>query len=204
MKNCNYILLTLITATTLLFFIPISICSAEDITQSTDDSHGLANSTTKNFIVESAVFSEKTEQWELILDGGRGQANVTLIQKQDGTITSDGNWIYNYQGTSVSGPYVNAPVTISGSSISIKATGTATNPSAPPGHKTSPFTLNINGTAFNGQGDGSFTMTFQTIGWPNKLTGTWEGKRISGRGITAETPKAKAMPWLLLLLKQSI
>lgn len=172
MKNCNCILLTLITVTTLLLFIPIS-----------------------------AYSSEKTEQWELILDGGRGQANVTLIQKQDGTITSDGNWVYNYQGASVSGPYANAPVIISGSSISIKTTGTATDPSAPPGYKTSPFTLNINGTAFNGQGDGPFTITFQAIGWPNEITGIWGGKRISGSGITAETVKIKAMPWLLLLLK---
>ncbi|MCX5870851.1 MAG: hypothetical protein NTY00_09525 [Deltaproteobacteria bacterium] len=171
MKNCNCILLTLITATTLLLFIPIS-----------------------------AYSSEKTEQWELI-DDGRGQANVTLIQAQDGTITSDGNWVYNYQGASVSGSYANAPMTISGSSISINATGTATNPSAPAGYNTSPYTLSINGTVFNGQGDGSFTITFQAIGWPNKITGIWGGKRISGSGITAETVKIKAMPWLLLLLK---
>jgi len=170
MKNHNGILVAIITATTLLLFIPIS------------------------------AYAEET--WELILDSGRGQANLTLIQKQNGTITADGNWVYTYQASNVSGTFTAAPVIITGSSISIEASGTATNPSAPPGYKTSPFTLSISGTACNGQGNGTFTMTFQTAGWPNSIVGSWEGTRTSGSGITAEakTAEAKAMPWIPFLL----
>ena len=200
MKNYNGMLVAIIIATTLLIFIPISAYTDWVITQDIDNSSDAAHSTINNVVVVPDTSSVKTETWELILDGGRGHANLTLLQKQDGTITADGNWGYTYQGSYVSGPYFDAPVIIAGSSISIKASGIATNPSAPQGYKTSPFTLSVSGTAFNGQGNGTFTMIFQTVEWPNNIVGSWEGTRTSGSGITAETAKAKAMPWLLLLL----
>jgi hypothetical protein len=201
MKNNNRILVAILTATTLLLFMPISAYTDWGTTQDIDSSFNADHSTTNNLIVEPAVSPEKTEQWELILDGGLGYANVILIQKQDGTIISDGNWVYNYHGSNVSGPYVDAPVTIVGTSMSIKALGTATNSSAPPGYKTSPYSVKINGTALDGQGTGTFAISFQTVGWPNMVVISWAGKRISGSGITAETEQAKAMPWFFLLLK---
>ena len=186
---------------------PISAYTDWGTTQDIDSSFNAAHSTTNNFIVEPAVSPEKVEQWALILRGGLGYANVTLIQKQDGTIISDGNWGYNYYGSNVSGPFVDASVTIAGTSVSIKALGTATSPSSPPGYKRSSYSLEINGTALDGQGTGTFTITFQAVGWPNRISGTWAGKRTSGSGITAETEpepepeKAKAMPWLFILLE---
>ena len=143
-----------------------------------------------SFVFVPEASAAKTEQWELI-----GSGNCTLIEGQNGTITANGNWIYNYQGAIVSGPYSNAPVTIAGSSISITASGTATNPSAPPGYQTSPFTSSISGKACNGHGSGAFTITFTTFGWPSSISGTWKGTRTSGSGITAV-----AMPWIPLLL----
>ncbi len=144
------------------------------------------------------AFAEKTEHWDLIFkgsEGGQGSGNCTLIEAQNGTVTADGSWIYIYQGQQVSGPFSNAPVTIAGASISITASGTATNPSAPQGYQTSPFTSSITGKACNGQGKGTFTITFSTYGWPPSISGTWEGTRKSGSGITAV-----AMPWIQLLL----
>jgi hypothetical protein len=201
LKNNNRILVAMLTTTMFLLFMPISAYADWGTTQDIDSSFNEAHSTTNNLIVEPAVSPEKTEQWELILDGGRGYANVTLSQKQDGTISSDGNWVYNYQGSSVSGPYTDAPVAIVGSSMSIKTSGTATNPSAPQGYKTSPYSLSIIGTALNGEGAGTFTITFQTVGWPNRILGTWAGKRTSGSGITAVDVKPKGLPWIILLLK---
>jgi len=148
-----------------------------------------------SFIFVPEASAAKTEQWELILNGGLGSGNCTLIEGQNGTITANGNWIYNYQGAIVSGPYSNAPVTIAGSSISITASGTATNPSAPPGYQTSPFTLSISGKACNGHGSGTFTITFTTFGWPSSISGTLKGTRTSGSGITGV-----AMPWIPLLM----
>ncbi len=140
-----------------------------------------------------------TEKWELSFDDGQGRGDLTLIERQDETIIADGNWVYTYQGSDVSGVYTNAPVKITGTSIAITASGTATNPSAPPGYKTSPFTLKIIGTALDGKGSGTFTMTFKTVGWPDRIIGSWEGTRTSGSGITAV--ESKGLPWILLLLK---
>ena len=198
MKINNSILVAIITATTLLLFVPISAYTEWDITQDIDNSSNAVHSSINNVVGMMATTSDKTEKWKLILDDGQGRGDLTLIEKQDGTITADGNWVYNYQGADVSGPYIAAPVTIIGSSLSIMASGTATNPSAPPGYKTSPFTLNISGTALNGQGNGTFTMTFQTVGWPDRIIGSWDGARTSGSGITAV--ESKGLPWLLLLM----
>jgi len=145
-----------------------------------------------SFILVTEASSEKTEYWEYILDSGQGSGDLTLTEKQDGTVTADGDWVYSYQGADVSGPFSDAPVTIAGLTISLTAIGTATNPSAPPGFKTSPFTLNFSGTANNGQGSGIYTITFTSFGWPSSISGNWEGTRTSGSGITAEsaTPTA--------------
>jgi hypothetical protein len=148
-----------------------------------------------SFIFVPEASSAKTEQWKLILNGGQGSGNCTLIEIQDGTVTADGDWIYTYQGQNVSGTYSDAPVTIAGASISITASGTATNPSAPQGYQTSPFTLSINGRACNGHGSGTFTITFNTFGWPSGISGSLKGTRTSGCGITAV-----AMPWIPLLM----
>jgi len=148
-----------------------------------------------SFIFVPEASAAKTEQWKLILNGGQGNGNCTLNKGQNGTVTADGNWTYNYQEANVSGPYSNASVTIVGSSISITASGTATNPSAPPGYQTSPFILSISGRACNGHGSGTFTITFTTFGWPSSISGTLKGTRTSGSGITAV-----AMPWIPLLM----
>jgi hypothetical protein len=147
-----------------------------------------------SFVMVPEAFSENTEQWELILDSGQGSGNLTLIEKQDGTVTADGDWVYTYQGADVSGPYSDTSVTIVGSSISLTASGTATNPSAPAGYQTSPFTLSITGTAYDGQGSGTFVLTFTTSGWPPNLSGSWEGTRTSGSGITVELANIIEVP----------
>jgi hypothetical protein len=140
--------------------------------------------------------SEKIEQWKLNFNDGQGSGNLTLIKKPDGNVTADGDWIYTYQGDDVSASYSGAPVTIAGSSISITTSGIATNPSAPPGYQTSPFTSVVSGKACNGRGSGTFTTTFTTYGWPPSLSGSWEGTRTSGSGITA----ISATPGIPLLL----
>ena len=148
-----------------------------------------------SFVLVPEASAAKTEQWELIFNGGQGSGNCTLNKGQNGTVTADGNWIYNYQGANVSGPYSNAPVTIAGASISITASGTATNPSVPPAYQTSPFTSKISGRACNGHGSGTFEITFSNPVWPPSISGTWKGTRTSGSGITAV-----AMPWIPLLM----
>jgi hypothetical protein len=134
----------------------------------------------------------KIEQWKLILNGGLGSGNLTVIEAQDGTVTSDGDWTYTYQGANASGPFSNASATIAGASISATASGIATHPYAP----SSPFTLNITGKACNGHGSGTFTITFAYGSpWPSSISGTWKGTRTFGRGITPV-----ALPCIPLLM----
>ncbi len=149
-----------------------------------------------SFVLVPEASAAKTEQWELIFNDGLGIGNCTLNKGQNGTVTADGNWTYNYQGANVSGPFSNAPVAIAGASISITASGTATNPSVPPLYQTSTFTSNISGKACNGHGSGTSTITFSNPVWPPSISGTWTGTRISGSGITAVT--LPGIPLLLL------
>jgi hypothetical protein len=143
---------------------------------------------------QTIVHSEirKIEQWKLILNGGLGSGNLTVIEAQGGTVTADGDWTYTYQGANASGPYSNASAAIAGASISATASGTATYPYIP----SSNFTLSISGKACNGHGSGTFTIIFAYgLPWPPSISGTWKGTRTFGRGITPV-----ALPWIPLLM----
>jgi hypothetical protein len=155
-------------------------------------------------LVISFVFvpeASASEYWYLSLDaiyGSQGGPGTALLTEgQNGTITSDGEWYYNYEGANVHGSYSNAPVTIAGLSISITASGTAYNPIAPQDYQYSTYTLIITGKAYRGHASGTFTMTFETPYWPQSINSTWTGTRGSGSGITADK---LAMPWIPLLL----
>jgi len=201
MKNGSRILITIITAITVfLFILPTLAYTYLIISHDIDKSYDSVNPTLSSGPVVPNASIVNTEKWTLILNNGQGRSDLDLFKNQDGTITSNGSWVYTYQGANATGPYTDAAVTIAGSSISIIASGTATNLTAPQGYQTSPFTLSFIGTALNGQGNGTYTMTFQTFGWPSTIVGNWEGTRISGSGITAPVEKAMSLHWILLLL----
>jgi hypothetical protein len=146
---------------------------------------------------QNIIPNVKIEQWKFILDADTGSGNVTLMKDQHGFVTANGEWRYNYQGADVSGLFSNAPVIVTGSSISINGSGTATNPSAPIGYQKSPFNLVMKGKAYNGHVSGTFTINFIALGWPPSFSGSWEGTRTIGRGITA-TASLGGIPALLL------
>lgn len=205
MKNGNRILIAIVT--TIIVFLVILPSSAYTyliIRHDNGKSYNSVHPGKSSGIVISNASIVSTEKWVLILDNGQGRSDLELYKTQDGTITSNGSWVYTYQGANVTGPYSDAAVTIAGSSMSIMASGTATNPAAPQGYQTSPFTLSFIGTALDGQGNGTYTMTFQTFGWPSTITGNWEGSRTGGSGITAPVEKAMSLHWIMLLLKNKL
>jgi hypothetical protein len=123
-----------------------------------------------------------TEEWGYIMDSdSTNYGHQTFVKKSDGNITSSGSW--TYQGMVVC-QFQNAIVSINDTIISFTATGTATNPAAPVGYTTSPFTLNVNGNAHNGKSYETYTISFTTSGWPPVLNGISVGTRISGSGVT--------------------
>jgi hypothetical protein len=143
-----------------------------------------------------------SEFWYLGLNGVYGSpggaGTGSLIEGQNGTVTANGEWNYIYQGSSISGSYSNAPVTIAGLNISITASGTAYSSNAPQGFQYSTFSLSMTGKAYRGHGSGTFTITFDNPYWPQSINSTWYGSRNEGSGITAENIAMPGIPLLLL------
>ncbi|MBN1154745.1 hypothetical protein JXB12_07480 [candidate division KSB1 bacterium] len=128
-----------------------------------------------------------TEEWNSIADEGIGNGTWEFSMEEDSSVIVDGEWIYNFElipptSFEIKCPFNNGQVTISGPSISFIASGTAKFVADP--KQTSPFTLNIEGTTNQGQGNGSYTISFTTEGWPPQLAGNWTASRTDGSGIT--------------------
>lgn len=138
------------------------------------------------------VAAVATEVW--VGTNGQGNTSTTLTKTANGTITITGQWTYNYQGTTVTCSILAGSATITGADVTISGTGTATNPAAPAGYQTSPFTLSQTGSMSGGQGSGTFTITFQTSGWPAPISGNWTAQKQSGSGVTNTAPAANTTP----------
>ena len=124
-----------------------------------------------------------TEDWISIVDQGAGSGDWKFEMWGDSTVTVRGDWIYD-EGTpdEIQCPFTNGQAEIQGQNISFTASGTAYFTATPA--VSSPFNLEVDGTTNNGQGNGTYTITFAAQGWPDPLTGTWTGTRDSGSGIT--------------------
>lgn len=126
------------------------------------------------------------EEWNSTVDEGTGSGSWNFSMKSDSSVLVDGEWIYNIDlyGTTyeIKCPFTDGQTTISGSSLSFTSSGTAKFTAN--ANQTSPFTLNVDGTTDNGQGSGTYTISFTAQGWPSQLAGNWTGTRASGSGIT--------------------
>jgi hypothetical protein len=126
-----------------------------------------------------------TETWNAVMDNdSANHGQHTFDKKSDGTVTTTGTWYYSNQGTEVQCPFIEGAVTIADTVVTFTAQGTATNPAAPSGYRTSPFTFSTNSVAYNDKAYGNYTISFSTLGWPAKLQGTFTSKQTSGSGIT--------------------
>jgi parallel beta-helix repeat protein len=161
-----------------------------DVTFTVTDIFGALDSETIRITV---IHVSVVEEWEYILDGGQGNGNMILTGKQDGTISVEGSWGYGPVLTephihrTVEGSYSDCLLTIDGSSISFTCQGTAQDNSVPPEYPeymVSSFTLTFSGTTNNGQGSGTYTITFTNPGWTPSISGNWVATRTSGSGIT--------------------
>jgi len=115
---------------------------------------------------------------------GQGDTNTILTKDASGTITTTGQWTYDYQGAIVTCVLSAGNMTVTGTNVTLTSTGTATNPAAPAGYQTSSFTLFQTGTMSGGQGSGTATITFHNPYWPPPNSGNWTAQRQSGSGVT--------------------
>jgi len=120
------------------------------------------------------VIVERTEIW------GHSNSEFTLLKDSNGGISITGEW---RSGTVVC-KMTKGSAEILTDYLSFSGTGIATNPLAPEGYKTSPFTLQSNGYLNNGEYDGNYVLTFTTYGWPSNQTFSAVSTKKSGEGIT--------------------
>ena len=115
-----------------------------------------------------------TETWK------SSTSEFTLKKDDSGTISIIGEW---RSGTVVC-KLTSGTAYISTDQLSFNGTGTATNPMAPDGYKTSPFSLQSKGVINNGEYSGNYTLSFTKFGWPSEETFSEVSLKISGDGIT--------------------
>jgi len=128
-----------------------------------------------------------TEVWEFIMDNdSSNHGEATFEKKSDGSITTTAIWIFISDGYPVECPVEEGTLIVNGDSIQVSGQGVATNPNPtiPAGYNTSPFTINVKGTAHDGQAQGEWSIAFTTFGWPPTKQGTFTARRQSGSGIT--------------------
>jgi len=145
---------------------------------------GGSSSTTPSSTPTSATVVA-TEVWTG--SNGKGDANTTFTKYSDGSIKTTGTWTYNYNGAIVTCPISAGTATITGNNIAFTATGTATNPGAPAGYQTSPFTLQVQGATSGATASGTFSISFSTTGWPGTVSGNWTTTKQSGSGVTSSS-----------------
>ena len=122
-----------------------------------------------------------SEVWGVIMNNDSTNYGQEIFEKKmDGSITAKGNWHVN----GVDCPFQNSIVTINGTNMSFTAIGTATNPVAPSPYNTSPFTLNVTGSAHDGISTATWSINFSTYGWPSTVQGVGSAVKKSGSGVT--------------------
>ncbi|MCK9363820.1 MAG: Ig-like domain-containing protein [Syntrophales bacterium] len=133
----------------------------------------------------TAAPSSWTEVW-VGSDGQGNTSTTTLTKNSSGTITTTGQWTYNYGGYPVTCLISSGNMAVTGTNVTLTMTGTATNtnPYIPSGFNTSFFTLSLTGTMSAGQGSGTSTISFQNPDWPPPIYGNWTAQRQSGSGVT--------------------
>ncbi|HVN49615.1 MAG TPA: T9SS type A sorting domain-containing protein [Bacteroidota bacterium] len=138
-----------------------------------------------SFVVDTAA-AVATESWHAVLNNDTSNyGNEVFVKYSDGSIKTNGIWYYG--GTEC--PYQGGTMTISDTTFSFTAQGTAVNLSAPAGYQTSAFTLSVSGSANNGISYSTWSIAFtsNTRNWPTSLNGSAYAMRISGNGVTNST-----------------
>jgi len=124
-----------------------------------------------------------SENWKVVMNNDTtNHADQTFQKKSDGSIAVSSTW-YFYHDT-LQCKFSNGKATVSDTTISFAAQGTATSLSAPAGYQECGFTMTTSGSAYNGTSSGTFNIAFSRSGWASGLSGTFAAERESGSGVT--------------------
>ncbi|MEI8086019.1 MAG: YCF48-related protein [Paludibacter sp.] len=125
-----------------------------------------------------------TESWYAIMDNNANNHwSLIFEKKSDGTVTTKGSWVYNFQGIISSDSNASGTVTINGTNVGFTINGIASETTF---NTTSNYAFSTTGIANKGKASGTYTINFANSNWPSTLQGTFTSDRISGSGVTAE------------------
>jgi hypothetical protein len=113
----------------------------------------------------------KTEKWEAQPTGAEGKGEFTITMDSNGSLSTDGNWYFVYQGDTAKCPYLNGEINIAGAEVTANIGGKATilyNGIYP---DTSDFDLGFNGNFVNGSAQGTWNIAFTKPLWPQSISG---------------------------------
>jgi hypothetical protein len=129
-----------------------------------------------------------TEYWLLTMPFVHDSLHLTLYQMPDSSVSIQGQWTYLYGEKTITCNHMNGFGTIVDSSLSLNATGEALFPPDSLGIvPKSEFSMQINGTFYNGISEGTWKILFNNELLLDSLQGNYVGYLRSGTGVTPGT-----------------
>ena len=131
---------------------------------------------------DDEVVVTDTEEWAAIVDQGSGEGLWEFITYSDHTIKANGYFTLSYEvdkeKVEVHCPFTDGIAEKDCSHIVYNASGTAF--MTADSTKTSLFTIDTDGVYENGEGVGSYEITFANASWPSQVPGTWRADQTGG------------------------
>lgn len=127
------------------------------------------------------------EKWSFIFSkDSLSKGTAEFIEKGDGSLNTKGTSKFYYLGDTLTCTFDSSRLVVVDTLFQLTASGGAINSNSnlPPAQRYSPFTIGLYGSALNGNSSGTWTTAFTQNGWPDTLSSTFTGKKISGKGIT--------------------
>lgn len=127
----------------------------------------------------------KIEQWKLIETGTDNFADITINTHQNGSLSCEGVWYYNYTGFNITSKNLNGSVYKDSDYVSISCSGTAYCSEECASEK-SLYTLSFTGHSKNEMFSGIWEISFREPYWAEKAPrrGKFEGYLTYTRGNT--------------------
>jgi hypothetical protein len=129
-----------------------------------------------------------SEKWSITEPGTQNTAILTLAKHQDGSITSDGKWTYNFYSSLITCTYMSGAAHVTDSTITVSARGVGSYPPDSSGKtEQSGFLLNILGKYAGRTSHGTWNIHFDDTSWNGWVdSGNFIGTLDSGGYVTKQ------------------
>jgi hypothetical protein len=127
-----------------------------------------------------------TEEWKITVPSTLNNANMSLHEHRDGTLSCSGNWYYDFYGNDITCKIMNGGIVKDTAYLTFNCTGIASYPPDSSGSvESSAFTLTMKGTFKNGHASGTWDIGFVDEEWDGWAPeGVFNGERVTGDAVT--------------------